>query len=77
MVLCRIFILERIFTKNELLSLDDELPNIKKLLKPAKPMQLDLRKMHKLRKARMKKKNGGMENNEETERVNVNGNQQS
>jgi hypothetical protein len=31
MVVTRIFILERIFTKNELLSLDDELPNIKKV----------------------------------------------
>lgn len=76
MVLTRIFVLEKLFSKNELLSLDDELPNIKKLLKPAKPTQLDLRKMNRLRKSRMKKKkNGKSEADEEETRVmnNVNG----
>jgi hypothetical protein len=58
MVLTRVFLLDRIFTRNELSSLDDELPNIKKLLKPAKPTQLDLRKMSRLRKSRMKKRRG-------------------
>ncbi|KAI6191820.1 Anion exchange protein [Aphelenchoides bicaudatus] len=81
MVLTRIFVLERIFTKNELLSLDDELPNIKKLLKPAKPMKLDLQKMHRLRKAKMKKKKAAEESDElmadKSKRVttNANGNQ--
>jgi hypothetical protein len=38
-------------------------------------MQLDLKKMHKLRKARMKKKNGGVEESEKERVVNSNGNQ--
>jgi hypothetical protein len=58
MVVTRIFVLEKMFTQNELLSLDDEIPSIKKLLKPAKPRQLDLRKMSRLRKSKNTSKNG-------------------
>ncbi|KAI6173614.1 Anion exchange protein [Aphelenchoides besseyi] len=57
MVTLRIFVLQRMFTHNELIALDDELPNIRRLLKPMRPKQLvlDLRKHSRQRRANNQK----------------------
>ncbi|KAI6205230.1 Anion exchange protein [Aphelenchoides besseyi] len=57
MVTLRISVLQRMFTHNELIALDDELPNIRRLLKPMKPKQLvlDLRKRSRQRRANNQK----------------------